>query len=1332
MWGEMSKKTVAVMMLALVLTSALTLAFNIQSVVATVDGEITDIRFPGGTTYYQGQIMDIWVDVYNPTSESLHYLAVVNIYDPYMNKIWDSHDVGQDKDKWVSGGTYDWLGPFTWIVPTDAPTGTYHVLAGLRIYPWDPVLDYRGLDWCQPEENFTVIENTPPIASSLQISPSSPSTSDNLVGSYSYYDADGDPESGSQIRWYKNGVQQSVYDDLSTVPSSATTEGQTWYFTVRPKDGKDFGSLKTSPSVTISGPAQYLVTFQQSGCGGNPHVIVEGFSHILPYSEWIDSGSSISFIFESPVTEGENQWVLTSSSHSSPITITVPATITGYYSLSENIELHYDDGSAESGSGGFRRAGIYKAVRFHTPTGDVYKVKYAKFYIFANPITFYFQVRDASLQLIHSETVIPSDVGWSIVDLTSADIYVQGDFWVSVVWSPCIDCMLLGEDTSNPDGESGYGYNSFPTTPNVFDLDYMIRAVLGENQPPAAQIDDITPNPAFPGETVYFTGNGFDPDGSIVDWLWESSIDGPLSNSASFSTSSLSVGTHTISFYVEDNAEVWSQPDTRTLIIRRPEISLSSTTDDSNPNIGKIIFVNLEGPDEEFMLPTTIPKSRGAYIVWARLEDSGFEDSYNFLRWETSGDIYVDPINFAETLATITGDCQLTAVWEVKQLNIQKNTPVGCKYRKGDHVSISIDVSDQYGEPCENCLSWVIITCPDLSEIQFPLSDFGYGEYIGYYKFSSETQAGQYSVAISASLPRTAQSATDSFYVDLSEPISPSKRWMGSVIQSGSVRYEYYVPYIETLLPTKLSIFVGSLQSDTLYLTVYSPSGETYSSVSSDQLKTRSFQNPEVGTWIIEIVGANVQNDGAFYGGCLYEFSHESIYPDIEDIKWALGNIAWEYVQRKILHVIGVTGSAATVISLVTTAISVIWEFKDHLGQIAIDYPDLHLLSETTDGQSQVGRIAVSFVMDEETREYLFELSQLDAKVTIVPWGVVAVEAIPPIGYEFDHWEAIQGSISIENIYGEKTEMHLYDPFNSPDNAIKAVFEPAESSLQIRAYSPVYIMVTDSNGLRTGFNPETMSIFREIPSASYSGPGSDPQIIFIPNPSNGSYMINVLGTGAGSYTITMQSTANGSMVDSDTWQGIAEPDEQYVETIILESDGRLILPHDIEVKDVLYSKLIVGEGYPVIFNVTIENQGNYTETFNVTAYANLTAIDVAANIVLTKGDSVTLTIIWNTSNVPKGNYTIKIIATTVLNETDTTDNILHGSKEICVTISGDFNGDFQVGPADFAMLAVSYGSTPWQPGMIGDWTPNCDVDCDNRIGPYDFAVLGVHYGEHYP
>jgi hypothetical protein len=49
----------------------------------------------------------------------------------------------------------------------------------------------------------------------------------------------------------------------------------------------------------------------------------------------------------------------------------------------------------------------------------------------------------------------------------------------------------------------------------------------------------------------------------------------------------------------------------------------------------------------------------------------------------------------------------------------------------------------------------------------------------------------------------------------------------------------------------------------------------------------------------------------------------------------------------------------------------------------------------------------------------------------------------------------------------------------------------------------------------------------------------------------------------------------------------------------------------------------VGQGFSATINVTVANQGNYTETFNVTAYANGTAIQTET-LTLTSQNSTTI------------------------------------------------------------------------------------------------------------
>ncbi|MEW5745599.1 MAG: hypothetical protein AB1805_09230 [Nitrospirota bacterium] len=89
------------------------------------------------------------------------------------------------------------------------------------------------------------------------------------------------------------------------------------------------------------------------------------------------------------------------------------------------------------------------------------------------------------------------------------------------------------------------------------------------NVAPSAVIDSITPNPASVGQPVSFSGHGTDSDGTIAGYSWISSIDGQLSTAASFSSSSLSAGTHTIYFKVQDNAGAWSTEVSQTLTVNQ-------------------------------------------------------------------------------------------------------------------------------------------------------------------------------------------------------------------------------------------------------------------------------------------------------------------------------------------------------------------------------------------------------------------------------------------------------------------------------------------------------------------------------------------------------------------------------------------------------------------------------------------------------------------------------------------------------------------------------------------------------------------------------------------
>jgi outer membrane protein assembly factor BamB len=172
--------------------------------------------------------------------------------------------------------------------------------------------------------------------------------------------------------------------------------------------------------------------------------------------------------------------------------------------------------------------------------------------------------------------------------------------------------------------------------------------------------------------------------------------------------------------------------------------------------------------------------------------------------------------------------------------------------------------------------------------------------------------------------------------------------------------------------------------------------------------------------------------------------------------------------------------------------------------------------------------------------------------------------------------------------------------------------------------------------------------------------------------------------------------------------------------------GPSLASHDVSIEGVIASKSVVGSGYSMSVNVTAADLGGYTETFNVTAYANATVIG-SENIILPAGNSTTVTFTWNTDGFAYGDYTISAYALLVLGETNTGDNGMTGGT-VYVGIPGDVDGIGRVNMNDIVSLMKAFGSTPGQP----NWNPNCDINGKGRVDMSDVVIAVSNFGRHYP
>ena len=108
-----------------------------------------------------------------------------------------------------------------------------------------------GTDWSVWTASSTVqILNTRPQLDSASISATEAPTDQDITVNASMSDVDGDTLSAI-IVWYLEGTAQPGYNNLATLPSSATTKGDTWTAVLQADDGEEVSSQSETVSVLI-------------------------------------------------------------------------------------------------------------------------------------------------------------------------------------------------------------------------------------------------------------------------------------------------------------------------------------------------------------------------------------------------------------------------------------------------------------------------------------------------------------------------------------------------------------------------------------------------------------------------------------------------------------------------------------------------------------------------------------------------------------------------------------------------------------------------------------------------------------------------------------------------------------------------------------------------------------------------------------------------------------------------------------------------------------------------------------------------------------------------
>ncbi|MDH5779143.1 MAG: hypothetical protein OEZ29_00945, partial [Candidatus Bathyarchaeota archaeon] len=200
------------------------------------------------------------------------------------------------------------------------------------------------------------------------------------------------------------------------------------------------------------------------------------------------------------------------------------------------------------------------------------------------------------------------------------------------------------------------------------------------------------------------------------------------------------------------------------------------------------------------------------------------------------------------------------------------------------------------------------------------------------------------------------------------------------------------------------------------------------------------------------------------------------------------------------------------------------------------------------------------------------------------------------------------------------------------------------------------------------------------------------------------------------------------MVDKET----GDVEQFHVESLSTDIYVSPLAIHDVAVTDVnvCCGASIVHGGRTVSINVTVANEGDVTETFDVTVYWNTTNVIETIQFTLLSGATNSTMFSWNTTGLTEYlNYTISAYAQPVAGEVDLADNTyVYG--DVTIVHEGDNNNDGKVRVDDILAVALAFGTDCGGPANSNGYyyESKLDVNCDKKIRVDDILATALQFG----
>ncbi|MGA3193022.1 MAG: cohesin domain-containing protein [Candidatus Bathyarchaeia archaeon] len=279
---------------------------------------------------------------------------------------------------------------------------------------------------------------------------------------------------------------------------------------------------------------------------------------------------------------------------------------------------------------------------------------------------------------------------------------------------------------------------------------------------------------------------------------------------------------------------------------------------------------------------------------------------------------------------------------------------------------------------------------------------------------------------------------------------------------------------------------------------------------------------------------------------------------------------------------------------------------------------------------------------------------------------------------------------------------HAY--FSSPHDVAVNDVEVSPTTVPIGTLVGINVTVRNLGGFDEDFNVTVYANSQVI--------GVQSVLLTVGSSANLTFTWNTASFGKGDYNISASVTLAPGEVNTGNNTGTANTQVTL-----------LILGHDVAVVSVKPIKTAVGQSYNMSIEVTVKNYGVFSETFNVTAYANTTIVG-KQTVNLTSGAKADLLFVKSTMSMIKGKYNVSATADPVPGETNLSDNSGVGGW-VVVAIPGDLNADGIVNILDAVLLSNAFFSVPG----TSNWNANADINGDNVVNILDAIALANNFGQ---